>query len=114
MVSCKGSKLKGKKSALAAGIEVASHPWILQLDAEDWLKGGQDITGTGQLHEPAGAVSGKGSVTYSESHIDELIAQRTQAKADKNWAEADRIRDALQGQGIVLEDAAGGTTWRRG
>jgi cysteinyl-tRNA synthetase len=42
------------------------------------------------------------------------IAARAQAKKDKNFAEADRIRGALIEQGIVLEDKPGGITeWRR-
>ncbi len=45
--------------------------------------------------------------------IDGLITQRLEARANKNWAESDRIRDQLTAQGIVLEDSAGGTTWRR-
>jgi cysteinyl-tRNA synthetase len=50
----------------------------------------------------------------SEDAIEALIAQRTQARADKNWAESDRIRDELAAQGIVLDDSKGGTSWRRG
>jgi len=46
--------------------------------------------------------------------IDGLIAARTQAKADKDFAEADRIRDELAAAGVMLEDGAGGTTWKRG
>ena len=46
--------------------------------------------------------------------IDNLIQQRKQARADKNWAESDRIRDILNAENILLEDGAGGTTWRRG
>ncbi|MGD8674157.1 MAG: cysteine--tRNA ligase, partial [Thiogranum sp.] len=46
--------------------------------------------------------------------IDALVARREQARADRDWAEADRIRDELTSLGIVLEDAAGGTQWRRG
>jgi cysteinyl-tRNA synthetase len=45
--------------------------------------------------------------------IDSLIAQRTTAKKSKNFAEADRIRKELTDAGIVLEDGARGTTWRR-
>ena len=45
--------------------------------------------------------------------IEAQIAARVQAKADKNWAEADRIRQELLAQGIVLKDSAQGTTWER-
>ena len=44
--------------------------------------------------------------------IDALIATREQARADKNWAESDRVRDELLAHGVVLEDGASGTTWR--
>lgn len=48
------------------------------------------------------------------AEIDALIAERNQARTDKNWARADEIRDQLTDMGIVLEDAAGKTSWRRG
>ncbi len=51
---------------------------------------------------------------WSDDEIDALVQQRTQAKADKNWAEADRIRDELSEAGVVLEDKVGETLWRRG
>jgi cysteinyl-tRNA synthetase len=44
--------------------------------------------------------------------IDELIAERLQARSDKNWARADQIRAELLSQGIELEDGEKGTTWR--
>jgi cysteinyl-tRNA synthetase len=44
--------------------------------------------------------------------VEALILQRNQARATKNWAEADRIRDELASMSIVLEDGAGGTTWK--
>ena len=46
-----------------------------------------------------------------EAAIAERIAQRAAAKAAKNFAEADRIRNHLLAHGIVLKDSAAGTTW---
>ena len=48
-----------------------------------------------------------------DDDIEKLIEARTQARKDKNWAEADRIRDELKAKGIVLEDTAQGVKWHR-
>ncbi|GGF65540.1 cysteine--tRNA ligase [Terasakiella brassicae] len=69
---------------------------ILQQDVEVWLKGGSQ--------ENSGV---------DESSIERMIEERKQAKANKDFAAADRIRDELDGLGIVLEDSAQGTTWKR-
>jgi cysteinyl-tRNA synthetase len=45
--------------------------------------------------------------------IERMIADRAAAKAAKNFAEADRIRQALLSQGVVLKDSPTGTTWER-
>lgn len=63
---------------------------LMQGEPRAWLQGGVD----------AGA-------------IEAAIAARLAARAEKNWAEADRIRAGLLAQGVVLEDSAGGTTWKR-
>jgi len=49
----------------------------------------------------------------STDQVEALIAERVAAKKAKNFAEADRIRSELLAAGIVLEDSAQGTTWRR-
>lgn len=54
------------------------------------------------------------SATENALDIDALIIQRVEAKKAKNFAEADQIRKTLAEQGIVLEDTAQGTIWRRG
>ena len=62
---------------------------LLGQSADRWFRGGDD------------------------ADIDARIVARTEAKARRDFAAADRIRDELQAEGIVLEDLASGTTWRR-
>ncbi|MEO9903989.1 cysteine--tRNA ligase [Nisaea sp.] len=50
----------------------------------------------------------------SDDEIEALVARRIEARKAKDFAEADRVRDQLAEAGIVLEDGAGGTAWRRG
>lgn len=69
---------------------------LLQQSPEEFLKAGNS--------EQTG---------LSDSLIEEMIQQRNNARNNKDWAESDRIRDELKGQGIILEDAAGQTGWRR-
>jgi len=45
--------------------------------------------------------------------LKELIEQRNSARTNKDWAESDRVRDLLADSGIILEDSATGTIWRR-
>ncbi len=48
-----------------------------------------------------------------DDEVEALIEKRTQARKDRNWAEADRIRDELKAMGIVLEDTAQGVKWHK-
>ncbi|MCW8916246.1 MAG: cysteine--tRNA ligase [Magnetovibrio sp.] len=70
---------------------------VLGQDADAWLRG--SIKGDAE--------------GLSDGDIDALIEQRNQARAGKDFATSDRIRDELAAQGVILEDGAGTTTWRR-
>ncbi len=65
---------------------------IVQQDAETWFQGAGD----------------------DSAAIEALIVERTEAKKSRDFMRADAIRDELAAQGIVLEDGASGTTWKRG
>jgi len=81
-------------AALAARLrDLAGVVGILQLEADAFLQA-------------------DASSRIDTAEIEALIQARLQARADKNWAESDRIRDQLAERGVVLEDAKGGTTWR--
>ncbi len=73
---------------------------ILQDDPESFLKSSIHIDS-----DPASRLS--------DEAIEQQIQTRLDAKKNKDWEAADRIRDELKAQGIVLEDVPGGTDWRR-
>ena len=77
---------------LAAGVLLG----LLQQDPEDWFKGDASEDG------------------IEDAAIDALIEERNQARADKNFARSDEIRDQLAEAGVLLEDGSDGTTWKRG
>ena len=63
--------------------------------------------------EPEAFLQGGDDEGLSAEAIEALIQQRLDARKNKDWALADKIRDDLKAQGVVLEDGAGTTTWRR-
>jgi cysteinyl-tRNA synthetase len=78
------------KAALEAGAWLLG---LLEQDPETWFKGGADDA--------------------EAAEIERLIEERTQARRNKDFATADKIRDDLKARGIVLEDGPEGTTWKR-
>ncbi|BFQ94347.1 cysteine--tRNA ligase [Gallibacterium anatis] len=92
------NKLKGedktKANQLAARLrELGDILGLLQQDPESFLQAGADDA--------------------EVAKIEALIKQRNEARAAKNWAAADEARNQLNAMGIVLEDGANGTTWRK-
>ncbi len=73
-----------------------------------------ELLGILQDDPEAYLTTGDSSGSLSNEEIDNLIKQRNEARANKDWAESDRVRDLLQDEGVVLEDGAEGTIWRRG
>ena len=86
-----------KANAYAAILRsIAAKLGLLYQDPEQFLQGGQQE---------------EGGIT--DEAIDDLIQKRTAAREARDWAESDRIRDLLKSEGVVLEDSAGVTRWRR-
>lgn len=67
----------------------------------------------GILQEDPASFLQSGFAEEDKTEIEELIAERLQARADKNWGRADQIRADLLKRGIELEDGPNGTTWRK-
>ncbi|MBI5451442.1 MAG: cysteine--tRNA ligase [Gammaproteobacteria bacterium] len=89
---------------------------ILTCDVEEYLQGGPGVTISGKVAVTSedDSVVATGIVGLSVEDVHALIEQRLAARVAKNWAEADRIRQQLDAQGVVLEDKPNGKTeWRR-
>ena len=91
---------------------------LLQRDAKDFLQGiapkhHVDQLETGHYKIVGGELKEEFTAGGLGKSVEQYIQERTAAKQAKNYAEADRIRKELLESGIVLEDSALGTTWRR-
>ncbi|HIQ15025.1 MAG TPA: cysteine--tRNA ligase [Leucothrix sp.] len=75
--------------------KLAGQLGLLEGEIEDWFKGESSKDG------------------LSNADIETLVQQRITAKANKDWAAADKIRDELKEQGVSLEDTGAETSWRR-
>jgi len=90
-----GSANRGDDAAALLLRKLGGVLGLLQRDAADFLKSGATASG------------------FSEAEIDAMIEARRHARVAKDFAESDRIRQVLLVAGVVLEDAAGCTVWRR-
>ncbi len=95
------NRLKSEDMSAANGMaaqlrELASVLGLLEQDPEVFLKGGAQTEDDAEV-----------------AKIEALIQQRLDARQNKDWAQADAARDELTAMGVVLEDGATGTTWRR-
>ncbi|AVF35517.1 cysteine--tRNA ligase [Rahnella sikkimica] len=95
------NRLKTEDLSAANGLaaelrQLAGVLGLLEQDPEQFLKSGAQADNDEEVAE-----------------IEALIKQRNDARASKDWGMADKARDRLNEMGIVLEDGASGTTWRR-
>ena len=67
-----------------------------------------------ELADVLGLVYGDDEGSDIDAEIEALIEERQTARKEKNWAQADNIRDKLSAMGIILEDTPQGVKWKRG
>ena len=109
-VTCVYDVLKAKTNGATKLAALGDYDKVLSLDllAKAEAKRQEAAKATAATQDGC-TITGEG-----DPAIDALVLQRFQAKKAKNFAEADRIRDELSAQGIVLTDVPGGTKWARG
>ncbi|MCK3770871.1 cysteine--tRNA ligase [Microbacterium aerolatum] len=95
--------VRAGNSALDAGDTSAA------IDAARSLAAMLDVLGLGA--GASDATAGGAAASALDALVRTMIDQRAQARADKDWAAADRIRDAIAAAGITLEDTPAGTHW---
>jgi len=86
---------------------------IYRVVTNDFLAAGQVLGVAGEdPHEFFAGIRSLGEDGVDEAAVDDLVAQRVEARKSRDWARADEIRDQLAAMNIVLEDRPEGTVWR--
>ncbi|MBU6420799.1 MAG: cysteine--tRNA ligase [Gammaproteobacteria bacterium] len=91
-------------------VEMSEVLGLLQTDPNAYLQG-EPLAISDSLAISAQITSGE--LGIAKEYIESQIKQRNAARKARNWKEADRIRDELAANGILIEDGASGTSWRR-
>ena len=73
-----------------------------------------EVLGLVELMNFGGSADTGGEHAALDSLIQTMLAQRTEARATRDWAKADEIRDALAAAGLTIKDGASGSTWSLG
>jgi cysteinyl-tRNA synthetase len=90
----KAKSVEEKKAAKSTLLSVAKFLGLLEQDPESWFK------------------RGLASSQVDAAWVEQMLVQRAEARKRKDFAEADRIRDALTAKNIVIEDGAQGARWK--
>jgi cysteinyl-tRNA synthetase len=107
------AEVNRSKSAQVAGLlkALGGCLGLLQAQPRQFLQWRPVQAGGSALPAASSSSSATPGSESFEQMVDRRIAERAAAKKARNFAEADRIRDELLAQGVVLKDAPAGTTW---
>jgi cysteinyl-tRNA synthetase len=94
--------------ALAVAFEVARSPELAPADRRALFAEMERVLALGLLRDAP-----REAPSESDPRVDALVEARQAARARRDFAEADRIRDALAAEGVVIEDTPSGPRWRR-
>jgi cysteinyl-tRNA synthetase len=83
----------------------------LSADEPQTIKASANLLGLLTQKRSERQAAGLAAADIDRSEVERLVAARTAARTAKNWAESDRLRDALAEMGVVLKDSKDGTTW---
>ena len=83
----------------------------LPADAPRTIKASANLLGLLVQKRSERQAAGLAAAAIDRGEVERLVAARTAARTAKNWAESDRLRDALADLGVVLKDSKDGTTW---
>ena len=95
--------VRAGNSALADGLDAAAPARAVRAMT--------DVLGLTALMDLGDAAGNAAEHAALDALVRSLLAQRDQARAAKDWARADALRDELAAAGVAVRDAAGGSTW---